>query len=230
VPAQWYERRNIPGDRVRLTRSTGTVHQHHVTTGGADLRFVAKVSRFAQHLDLGELLPARDHGLTPWYNDPFEEFAQVERLRRSRVAPRIYTKPPLAIFSPARRYELWQLGRSQSSLRRHAFSLQHDQCGREAGDIIALDPHRDYISVFGWIVADTLPELVERGLITEEELGQHTQNVLTDLSLHGFHVFDHKPDHVLVRVRRNGSLPFRNGRLVYALADYELLFEVGEGR
>jgi hypothetical protein len=46
--------------------------------------------------------------------------------------------------------------------------------------------------------------------------------VIAELDQHRLTVLDHKPDHVIVRPRRDGTLPVRGGRLLY----YELLVPV----
>ena len=53
-----------------------------------------------------------------------------------------------------------------------------------------------------------------------------TENAVHDLALSGFEMLDIKPAHVILRRRRDGGLlRHHNGRLAYALVDYELLTE-----
>ena len=67
------------------------------------------------------------------FNDPLQEFALLEELRTSRFGPsdlRVLTKRPLAIYSPARSFEPWQLGRAADRFRRHSYQLEKDQAAR----------------------------------------------------------------------------------------------------
>ena len=46
---------------------------------------------------------------------------------------------------------------------------------------------------------------------------------LHDMASKGFRVLDTKPNHIILRRRRDGSLLRRHGKLVYAMVDFELL-------
>lgn len=64
------------------------------------------------------------------------------------------------------------------------------------------------------------------GLVDDRRIEEIMRTVMAELDQHRMRVLDHKPDHVIVRPRRDGTFPVRNGRLAYALADYELLVEL----
>jgi len=228
LPARWYAGGGYFRHGTRLTRSTGTVYRVTTTVRGRALKTVAKISRVAQHLEEGDLLPLPAEMPFAAFSSPFEEFGAVVQLRRSRRGPFILTKRPLAILSPARRYRPWELGRDVSAFTWHASHLEREQRGREGGRLLTLDPLRDYLAVFQWIEGLTLLDLRERGLVNDRQIEEIMLKVIADLDQHRLRVLDHKPDHVILRLGRDRSLPVRRGRLVYALADYELLVSLDE--
>ncbi len=225
LPERWYEDAAYARRGTRLTRSTGTVYRDRTEWRGRALETVVKISRVAPHLERGQLLRVPE-GAVARFSSPFEEFAAVERLRRSRRGPPIVTKRPLAILCSARPYQGWELGRDPGDLAWHAARLERDQAAR-AGQV-RLEPARDYLVVFQWIDGETLLDLRAAGAIDDVAVREITVEVIADLERHGLRVLDHKPDHVVVRRRPDGALPRRRGRLVYALTDYELLVEAAE--
>lgn len=224
APERWYDGAAFAARGVRLTRSTGTVYRLATEVGGRVLQSVVKISRLAQHLERGQLLRAPDGAEHPRFSSPFEEFAALARLRASRRGPRILTKRPLAILCSATPYRAWELGRDPGELAWHAARMDRDQRARPGA--VGLEPLRDYVVVFEWIDGETLLDLRAAGTIDEAGMRAATLEVIAELERHGVRVLDHKPDHVIVRPRADGTLPRRRGRLVYALADYELLVEV----
>jgi len=227
LPARWYEGGGYHKHGTRLTRSTGTVYRVTTTVRGRALETVAKISRLAQHLEEGELLPVPgDEASFAAFLSPFEEFGAVVRLRRSRLGPPIVTKRPLAILCPAKTFRPWELGRDESWLAWHAARLEDDQRDGGGGQRLRLHPLRDYLAIFQWIDGLTLLDLRARGLVNDADIKEIMLVVIAELDRHRVRVLDHKPDHVIVRPRRDGRLPVRGGRLVYALADYELLVPI----
>ena len=77
--------------------------------------------------------------------------------------------------------------------------------------------------LFNWIDGSNAEDLVTAGMISQEEFFALTPRVTGDLAARGFRVLDNKPRHYILRKRADGSLLRRNGDLVYALVDYELL-------
>jgi hypothetical protein len=229
LPARWYAGGGYFKRGTRLTRSTGTVYRVTTTVRDRPLVTVAKISRVAQHLEPDELLtvPGEEPSFAAFLS-PFEEFGAVLRLRHSRLGPPIVTKRPLAILCPARTFRPWELGRDDSWFAWHADRLERDQ--REAGgrQLIGLHPARDYLAIFQWIDGLTLLELRACGIVDDQDIREIMLTVIAELDRHRVRVLDHKPDHVIVRPRPDGTLPTRNGRLVYAIADYELLVSTPE--
>ncbi len=229
LPEQWCPDGTLASRGVRLARSTGSVFRVGTRVDGRDLRLVVKVSRVGQRLDDGSLALPSPSAWVPEFPCPFQEFGAVERLRQSPMRPRIHTKRPLAIFSPGERFRPWQLGRHAGGLGRQIARHRADQSLRpDLTHRVELDATRRYLVVYAWIEGLTLPELLYRGTIDDALLRRIVLDARDDLGARGFCVLDHKPDHLIVRPRRDARLPFRDGSLVYALADYELLFELRE--
>lgn len=228
LPERWYAGGGYHKRGTRLTRSTGTVYRVATAVRGRTLQTVAKISRVAQHLEEGELLPVPEGEQFAAFLSPFEEFGAVVRLRRSRRGPRILTKRPLAILCPANTFRPWELGRDESWLTFHASRLERDQRDGGGARVLALHPLRDYLAIFQWTEGLTLLDLRARGVVSDADIERIMRKVIAELDQHRMRVLDHKPDHVIVRLRPDGSLPVRDGRLVYALADYELLVSFPE--
>ena len=96
-----------------------------------------------------------------------------------------------------------------------------------------LDILRRYILLYGWIEQMNAVEAADalrlRDGSRESFLAQSTRCAIYDLEQHGFRMLDIKPEHIVVRVRSDGSLlRRRGGQLAYALVDYELLERLGE--
>lgn len=225
LPERWYDGQRFAREGTRLAFSTGTVYRVPIEFGGRKLQIVAKFSRVGQHLEQPvprEALPGQRH-FDPKFSSPFEEFAHLERLRTSTRGPRVLTKRALCVFSPAECYEDWELGRLSYRMQWHARRVRDDQEQNGREQRIELDPRRDYIVLFAWVVGPNLEELVQRGRLSHERMGAISRGVVADLRANGLDVLDHKPNHVIVRTRPDGTLVERGGRLVYALADFELL-------
>ncbi|MGE5788004.1 MAG: hypothetical protein ACM3ZE_25645, partial [Myxococcales bacterium] len=186
------------------------------------LELVLKFSRVGQHLERERLRESDADRLDPGFSSPFEEVANLQQLRSTKNARRILTKRALGVFSPAETVPAWQLGRISHQFRMRARLLDDDQRDLET-DKVVLSPDRDYLLLFQWMRGLNLEECLERGLLDGTELERINQMVLSDLREAGFEVLDHKPNHVIVRMRSDGSLLRRHGRVVYGLADFELL-------
>jgi hypothetical protein len=92
---------------------------------------------------------------------------------------------------------------------------------QDASSKLELD--RDYLTMFSWVVGHNLEELLARGQISRSEMHAVDKEVRQRLDKLGFVVTDHKPNHIIVRLDKRGLPRRRNGRLVVALADFELL-------
>jgi hypothetical protein len=221
-PGNWYARDWFNSHRVRLP---GTSHVYRVRTRpvrGIHCDLVVRFSRVGQDVPSDTL--TLQQNLQAEFNSPFEEFAIVTALRAARHGPehtRIHTKPPLAIYSPPERMELWQTGRKESKMS--AKQARHPE--------IELDSRRAYILLYGWIRGLSAVQVSELTPATQEWrdtfLSGVTVRAIQELRERGFRMLDIKPDHVVLRMRPDGRLARRrNGQLAYAIVDYELLERV----
>lgn len=218
-PENWFDRKWFEAHRRRLR---GTSIIYHIPTKpvrGRTLELVARFSRMAEDLPVDTI--TRDEHSDAAFNSPFEEVAELLTLRAARIGPerrRILTKRPLAIYSPPRRLELWQTGRSETVMAVKQARLQGG----------TLDINRQYLLIYGWIKGVDLMEAAEQLLIgrdaREALKGAAMREVEADLAQAGFRVVDMKLAHIIVRFTADGRLRRRrDGRLSYALVDYELL-------
>lgn len=216
-PEHWLEPVWFAGQRRRL-RGTSTIYASR-TRGleGRALEIVVRYNRMGEDLPvdtvtLGEFPDAE-------FNTPFEEVAAVMALRRARIGPRrgfIATKRPLAIYSPPERRPGWQTGRDESRMAAKQTRLPDFQ----------LDGRRQYLLLYGWIKGIDVQDAADRlGYESGQRLIAETMaEVQAELGQAGFRVLDMKPAHIIVRFTANGQLRRRrDGRLMYALVDYELL-------
>jgi hypothetical protein len=117
LPERWFTGEQFRKPGQALAGATGAVYRvptaHPARKGFA---LVVKFSRFGQDVGItvvDELIANRqfmarvDHAE---FLPPFEEFANLERLR-GQCRGLFATKAPLAIYSPPTRYLAWQLGR-----------------------------------------------------------------------------------------------------------------------
>lgn len=218
-PDNWLSTPWFEAHRRRL-RGTSTIYRtQSQTVEGRALELVVRFNRMGEDLPVDTV--TRDCYTHAEFNSPFEEIAEVMALRAARLGPDrliISTKRPLAIYSPPTRLQLWQTGRIESRISAKQARL-HDY---------TLDILRPYILVYGWIkgidVQDAADEFGIGVSSREKFLAQTMAEVEQELSQVGFRVLDMKPAHIIVRFTPGGQLLRRkNGRLVYALIDYELL-------
>ncbi len=174
------------------------------------------------------------------FNSPYEEFSLLLEMRTAARPGSIRTQKPLAIYVPAKRFELWQTGRSQSKIARKKAKFRD----------VELDIYRQYILIYEWIkgVAATSPEAIASAAADPDVAPDPPfpdlmlQRSVADMWKAGFRVLDVKPQHVIVRphpVRAAAPAPetppppaplLRDhaGDLVYALVDFELLARTPE--
>ncbi len=232
-PSVWYVDRQYSDRGQKLTGGTGSVFR--VACPGPRRRsidLVVKFSRVAQEvlLDVSALLPGElaERAIEgAAVNDPFQEFGLLEELRTSRFGPdgvRILTKRPLAIYSPGRSFDAWQLGRTADRFRCHSCRLEMDQAQRAEGlQAVEMSIERQYILLFQWVHGEDAQQLLRRGVISASQARELVLDVVHDLAAKGFRVLDTKPNHIILRHRPFTGLLRRGGRLVYALIDFELL-------
>jgi|GEM_PF-416540 len=232
MPERWFTEGKFWRTGERLGQSTGTVYRFGVKEeNGSTTDLVIKVSRYAQDVPfyadasflrrIPELVMASLR-----FNNPFEEFGRLIRLRSTKHGRRLYTKRPLAIYSPPEQLQLWQHGRTEGAARmeREAVAEVQDK-GRVQ---IELDPFRSYYTLFGWVSGVDASSLFQAGQLSETDMAQLTEDSIADLMARGMIVLDHKPAHIIVRPNATGTGCLRrsDGRIAYALVDFELLVDM----
>jgi len=207
---------------VRRARLPGTSAIYKVPTRpvrGVSLNLVARFSRVGQEIPLDTL--TLNENIHAEFNSPFEEFALVMELRAAGLGAsraRILTKRPLAIYMPPEQLQHWQTGRLESKMA--AKRARHPEA--------ELDLLRQYILLYGWIeglnAVQAIQALGVTGRLAETFLAETTLHAIHDLEQLGFRMLDIKPEHLVLRIRPDGSLlRRRTGNPSYALVDYELL-------
>ena len=233
LPENWFAREHYSRHGLRLPGSTGTVYR--VATrpvDGRSIEIVVKFSRVGQEVPL-EIATTFPEGVAPEeignarFNGPFEEFGLVFDMRRGEYGPEglnLLAQRPLAIYAPAKRFDLWQLGRSEGRFMQHRLRLREDQRGVADPKAIELDIKRDYVVLYNWIKGEDAEAYYHQGLLSEAGLKALTGRTNTELAAKGFRVLDTKPKHfILRRSRRGPGFVKRGGRLAYGLVDFELL-------
>jgi len=219
APENWYA---PDWFSVRRTRLPGTSAIYKVPTRpvrGVSLNLVARFSRVGQEIPLDTL--SLNENIHAEFNSPFEEFALVMELRAAGLGAsraRILTKRPLAIYMPPEQLQHWQTGRLESKMA--AKRARHPEA--------ELDLLRQYILLYGWIeglnAVQAIQALAVTGRVAETFLAETTLHAIHDLEQLGFRMLDIKPEHLVLRIRPDGSLlRRRTGNPSYALVDYELL-------
>jgi len=219
APENWYA---PDWFAVRRARLPGTSAIYKVPTRpvrGVSLNLVARFSRVGQEIPLDTL--TLNENIHAEFNSPFEEFALVMELRAAGLGAsraRILTKRPLAIYMPPEQLRHWQTGRLESKMA--AKRARHPEA--------ELDLLRQYILLYGWIeglnAMQAIQALGVTGRLAETFLAETTLHAIHDLEQLGFRMLDIKPEHLVLRIRPDGSLlRRRTGNPSYALVDYELL-------
>jgi len=209
--AEWFKKRSerLQGTSVVYRVPTKAVH-------GRSIELVVKYCRVGEDVPLDTLTFEKFSHAE--FNSPWEEFSLVMELRERKVAGRILTHRPLAIYMPPERLELWQTGRS-------AHRIEHKKAKFRD---VELDIFRHYVLIYQWVKGQSadaaLTVAVPSAETRTEELKRLTLRGKAELERNGFLVVDHKPAHLIVRWRRDGTL-LRNGagNYAYALIDFELL-------
>lgn len=232
LPDRWFTDRRYAEAGQRLAGSTGTVYRvPTLAVDGHNRDLVVKFSRVGQEVPL-EIATTFPQGVSPddivnaRFNSPFEEFGLVMEMRRGDYGPaeiRLLSHRPLAIYAPAQRFDLWQLGRSETRFVPHQLMLKEDQEGLTEPAAIELDIKRDYVLVYSWIKGENAEDYFLRGELPLEPFQSLSPRSADELSAKGFRVLDHKPKHFILRRRRDGGFARRGGKLAYALVDFELL-------
>lgn len=219
APENWYAPDWFAVRRVRLPGTSAIYKVPTRPVRGVSLNLVARFSRVGQEIPLDTL--TLNENIHAEFNSPFEEFALVMELRAAGLGAsraRILTKRPLAIYMPPEQLQHWQTGRLESKMA--AKRARHPQA--------ELDLLRQYILLYGWIeglnAVQAIQALAVTGPVAETFLAETTLHAIHDLEQLGFRMLDIKPEHLVLRIRPDGSLlRRRTGNPSYALVDYELL-------
>lgn len=215
MPESWYEREWFAKQRTKLQ---GTSMVYRVTTKPVDGESKNLVVKWCR---VGEVVPVDTFTLQKFieaeFNTPYEEFSLLMEMRGRAKPGEIRTHKPLAIFVPAKRYELWQTGRSRSKIEQKKAKFRD----------VELDISRQYILIYEWIkgVAATEPEAQAAAGARKDAFSREMlDRAVGDMWAAGFRVLDIKPEHIIVRPRAEGGfLCDHSGRPAYALVDFELL-------
>ena len=218
APENWYAPDWFNERRVRLAGTSAIYKVPTRPVRGISLDLVVRFSRVGQEIPLDPLTLSEN--IQAEFNSPFEEIALVMELRAANIGafrPRIFTKKPLAIYMPPEKLQDWQTGRLESKMA--AKLARHPEA--------ELDMFRQYLLLYGWIEGLNAVQAVQAlgiaGDLAERFLSEVTLSAIRDLEKHGLRMLDIKPEHIVLRIRPDGSLLRRNGNPSYALVDYELL-------
>ncbi len=194
-------------------RGTSTVYK--VTTkevAGKSKDIVVKWNRMGQDIpgsiDLKEL--------NVEFNSPFEEFSLVTELRdmSHESEGHIITHKPLAIYVPITHIDLERLGRK--TYKMEAMISSHSG--------VELDIFRNYAVIYEWVKGIDAAQAFEQKYISENDMAKLTLQSEQEAERKGFIVGDSKPHHIIVRPNKDGKLARnRNGQILYAMVDFELL-------
>lgn len=204
---------------TKCERLRGTSVVYRVPTkvvNGRSIALVVKYCRVGEDVPLDTLTFEKFSHAE--FNSPYEEFSLVMELRERKVAERILTHRPLAIYMPPERLELWQTGRS-------AYRIEHKKAKFRD---VELDIFRRYVLIYQWIKGESSDAALQKAVPgaerRAEELKRLTLKAKAEMARNGFMVVDHKPAHLILRWRRDGSLLRKEaGDYAYALIDFELL-------
>lgn len=231
LPEHWFVGNRFSKVGRALLGATGAVYRVPVPHPGRDdFALVVKFSRFCQSVGITAVDPNLnfseeqiDRIKSAYFLSPFEEFGNLFKLRRS-AGLQIPTKAPLAIYSPPARYLDWQLGREGYLKSIHSRGLLGSQADVPENQRIDYQWERQYILLYQWIDGVDAEQAVDAGLISQSQMISLGREARNRMEAHGWEVMDHKPRHVIIRIRKNDRLARRKGDLLWALVDYELLY------
>lgn len=215
-PANWYAKDWFEANRERLC---GTSTVYRVRTRPVNGRSKDVVVKWCR---VGEEVPFDTFTFTKFaeaeFNSPYEEFSLVMEMRKNPEHTTILTHRPLAIYVPAKKLKLWQTGRSQSKIELKKAKFRD----------VELDIYRQYILIYEWVKGVSCPEAYHEITKDDDERRKHiitlTDQSVEDMRRKGFRVLDMKPEHLIVRPDAKGDLlRARDGKVAYALVDFELL-------
>ena len=215
-PESWFETAWFETHRERLSGTSMVYRVRTKPVNGLSKELVVKWCR------VGEEVPFDTFTFSKFaeaeFNSPYEEFSLVMEMREDPSNTLMRTHKPFAIFVPAKKMKLWQTGRSQSKIESKKAKFRN----------VELDIYRQYILIYEWVKGVSavdafqpmFPDMAQR----RAELTRLTERGAEEMKKKGFRVLDIKPDHFIVRPKPNGQvMRYRDGRIAYALVDFELL-------
>ena len=231
LPQHWFTGRRFCKVGRALAGATGAVYRVPVPHPARDyFALVVKFSRFCQHVGATAVDPGMNLSAEQIFRiesshflSPFEEIGNLEKLRKA-AGRQILTKAPLAIYSPPSRYLDWQLGREPSLKSFHSGRLLNSQKDLPEEERMDFDWERQYILLYHFINGLDAEQAVDKGLIPMSTMSSLAREARDAMAAHGWEVMDHKPRHVILREDKDGKLVVKNGRPIWALIDYELLY------
>ena len=214
MPENWFSDRPwFSRNAVRLAGSSTLFRVRTKPVMNRQIDLVLKWNRMGQDVPGGE---DRDDFLNWRFNSPFEEFALLMEMRDTKYESTgvIYTHRPLGIYVPGERKDLDRLGRREYRM------LPILELHRE----IELDMFRSYGVIYQWVKGIDAVDAADRGILSLNEIAELTLVAEKRMKERGFVVCDRKPHHLIVRPKNSGGLAKdRNGQVLYALVDFELL-------
>lgn len=239
LPDMWYTDNKYYKEGELLTGGTG--HVYHITTqspatDNIPKEFVIKINRYAQYvpIDVPDFFYDKvsiEEAKNAHFMHPFEEFGMLEELRIGifdNQQSRILTKRPIAIYQSPEDVPLWKSGRKKSDFARERRRLMQNQQDVEDYEHVDIDIKKDYITVFEYVKGHDAEYYHQQGLLSAKDLQSLTRRAGREMARKGFRMLDIKPKHFILRETEPGKLMTRNGELVYALIDFELLIRTQE--
>ena len=209
----WGDKEWFADHSVKL-RGTGDLYR--ITTksvSGFSKDIVLKWNRMGQDIP-GETEASELAGAQ--FNSPFEEFSLVIELRTAHYESpdQIYTHKPLAIFVPRKYVEAERMGRKQYVI--DSIQKKHQE--------VVLDVNRQYAVIYEWVKGIDAAQAFGEQCIDESTMRDLTLRANKEIAQKGFVVWDNKPHHLIIRPNLKGHISKkRNGKILYALIDFELL-------
>ncbi len=224
LPENWYAKDWFEAKSERLIGTSAVYKVPTREVNGRILDLVVKWSRVGEQVPVDTL--TINKFINAEFNSPFEEVSLVTELRENKTGPsgiRINLQRPLGIYVPSKRLQLWQTGRSEAKIAA--------KIAKHPG--VELDILRQYVLLFEWIkgydAVETAAKLGLTGIARDEFLARFTTLAIHELQQKGYRVIDMKPEHVIMRLKPDGTLlRDRHNQIVYAVVDYELLARTPE--
>ncbi|MBN2292241.1 MAG: hypothetical protein JXM70_07440 [Pirellulales bacterium] len=206
---QWWSE-----NRVRLLGSSSVYRVPTKHIDGRSIDIVIKWNRMGQDIPGETASTMALDGAE--FNSPFMEFSLLLEMRADRNGSggQIYTHKPLAIYVPRKFVEGEKLGRKKSKMQ--SILQSHAE--------VAIDWNRNYAVIYEWVKGIDSSKAHSQGLIDQEGVVSLYERANKELEQKGYRVRDNKPQHIIVRPKRDGTLAKdRSGKLLYGLIDFELL-------